>query len=507
MPHSGPRLTGAVEMLPMPPGLPAPVQAAAPAPSSAALMPFIDPDTEAQLLAGIVQRNSDLLRSGLLADLDASQFSTPAYQWFVDKVLSEKEEPPSWPILHEKIVANFQKEDQREQTIMILKRLYDLEIAWLDDAVASFRRFIAFQVASVATRTCFESFQRTRNVELSLRSLSTGVDNSMRILQGSQLQIVDYAENWKEREAQRKVRRDNPDLFPRLRMGIAAFDAQVKMEPCTVTNFLAPAKRHKSIILASLAYAAILQGFNVALVVVENTIDLTTSRLDAMFLQLNYDRVCSYLKTPAEKAYADTLFQRMHAWPQRLKIIKGTPQQTGTAEVERELLVAREKDGFRADVKIYDYMNIMKPSVKSVRDDWQAQTQIVWDLQGVAKKKGDESIVITASQTNVAGLATDKEGKPVKVQTQHQGRAIGITQGVDATIAIDMEPPKTGEFNEGALRPTIILSLLQLRDGAITTPEIRLVSEIDRMCIEREQRRLWNEVDDGGSNPIFPGDL
>lgn len=472
----------------------------------AVMLPFVDPDTEAQLLAAIVQRDPDVLRSGLLADLDASQFSVPSYQWLVSEVLTGSEDPPPWPILHEKIVATFPQAEEQDKQVLVLKRLYEIEPTWVDDAVTSFRRFIAFQTASAATRKCFESFQRTRNVELSLRSLSNGVDDAMRVLDGSHLHVVDYAAEWAEREAQRKIKRDNPDLYPRLRMGIDRFDAQVSMELCTVTNFLAPAKRHKSIVLASLAYAAVLQGFNVALVVVENTVELTTARLDAMFLQLNYDRVCSYLKTSEEKAYADTLFARMQSWPQRLKIIKGEPQKTGTAEVERELRVLRQDEGFRADVKLYDYLNIMKPSHDFGHDDWKAQTQLVWDMQAVAKKKGEECIVVTASQTNVAGLATNKDGTPVKVQAHHQGRSIGITQGVDATIAIDIEPGQEDALGGQMLPPTIVLSLLYLRNGAITDPAIKLVSEIDRMCLSREQRKLWEEIDDGAALPPFPGD-
>lgn len=473
-----------------------------------AMLPFIDPDTEAQLLAAYAQNNVELLRSGLLTDLNPSQFSVPIYQWFVEHVLQKQEDPPPWPILHEKLVAEIRKPEELEQYTMVLKRLYELPVTWAEESIGSFRKFIAFQTASSATRTCFEGYARTRNVDLSLRSLQKGIDDAMRVLDGHQLQVVDYAESWKEREGQRKVRRDNPDAYGRLRMGIARFDAQVKMEAGTVTNFLAPAKRHKSIILASLAYAGILQGFNVALVVVENTVELTTSRLDAMFLQLNYNRVCSYLKTKEEKAYADAVFARINSWPQRLKIIKGEPQQTGTLEVARELRIYEEREGFVPDVEIYDYLNIMRPSTKvgGGRDDWQTQTQLVWDLQARAKQKSHPRIVVTASQTNVAGLATDKEGKPVKVQSQHQGRAIGITQGVDATVAIDLEPGRVDELGI-TIPPTIILSLLYMRDGAITDPEIRCVSEIDRMCLEREQRRLWNEVEDGEQLPPFPGDL
>ena len=469
------------------------------------LVPFVDPDTEAELLAGLVQRVPAALGSGLLHVLNESQFSVPSYKWLVQEVLTTSNDPPPWPLLHQRIVDGFADLEVREKHVVALQRLYTLKTDWLAGALESFRRFVAFQATSASVRKFYEGFQRSKNVELSLRVLQDEISSATHIMEGGQLEIVDYGAGWTTREALRKRKRDNPELYPRLKIGIARFDSQIKMEAGTVTNFLAPAKRHKSIMLASLAYAAVLQGFNVALVPVENSIDLTVNRLDAMFLQLNYERVCSYLKTRAEKEYADQIFARIDSWPQRLKIIKGLPQKTGTVEVARALRVLRDEEGFEADVKIYDYLNIMKPSIAHKLDDWQAQTQIVWDLHEEAVQASHPAIVITASQTKVDGLAKDKEGKPVRVQADQQGRSLGITQGVDSTVAIDMEPGHTDEFGNSS-PPVIILSPLYMRDGVITDPEIRLVSEIDRMCIDREQRRLWSEVEDGQNLLPFPSD-
>lgn len=464
---------------------------------------FIDPDTEAEILAACVQKNSEMLGSGLVELLEPEQFSVQAYRWLVEQVLKEGQTPP-WPTLNEKI-RNEMVGDEAEKVAVTLSRLYNLDVSWVADAIGSWRRFLAFQTANSSARKFYEGFNRTHDVELSLSSLETGLGAAQRILSGKTLEVVDYAANWIEREAKRKRRRDNPDLYPRLRMGISRFDAQVKMDVGTVTNFLAPAKRHKSIILTSLAYAGLLQGFNVALVVVENTIELTVNRLDSMFLQLNYDRVVEYLKTREEKEYADRVFARAQSWPQRLKIVKGDPQKTGTVEVERELKAIKQKDGFTADIKIYDYCNIMKASVRK-KDDWETQTQIIWDLQAIAKARSEECIVVTASQSNMAGISTDKQGKPVDLQAHHQGRSLGIAQGVDATVAINIETGATDEATGNNQPPTIVLSPLYIRDGAITDSKIRLVSEIDRMCVDREIRKLWDEVDDGFSRPVVPGD-
>jgi hypothetical protein len=458
-----------------------------------ATRPFIDPEIEGALLAGIFQGKDEMLNSGIIPVLQENQFAVPAYQWVVTHFISKGKIPPK-PILNQALHDDVGNPDEREKLQTALFRLYDLDTSWLKDAVAVFRRFLAFQQTSIVVRKFYEDYGRTKDVDLSLRELSNGISASSRLLEYKGVQIVDYGRNYADREKERKFKRDNPDLHPTLRMGVAKFDSQIKMKAGTVTNFLAPMKRYKSVILASLAFAGVLQGFNVALVVLENTIGLTLDRLDAMFTQVNYERVVNSLLTKEERKQVDEMFAKINSWPQRIKVIKGDPHIIGTVEIERELRALRRNEGFVADVKIYDYLNILRPSTGGNADDWLGQTQLCWDLQGVAKAPGDECIVVTATQANMAGAEVDKDGKPIKLRQHHQGRSLGIAQAVDATIAIDIEI--TGKADEAqTMPPQIILSPLYLRDGFIQHPEIRLVSEIDRMCLDREQRKLWEEVE------------
>jgi|SRR5579872_1766228 len=452
---------------------------------------FLDPEIEAALLASVLQGKEDLTRSGIIEVMNDSHFNVPAYQWLVSKFDLTK--PLAKPILLQRLAEDVQSLDEREKLILALTRLYELDLSWLEDAILTFKRFLTFQSTSIAIKRFFEDFSRTRNVEIALRELDSDISSVSHLFSKCQVQVVDYAKTYQQRESARRYKRDNPDLYPRLRMGVSKFDAQVKMEAGTVTNFLAPMKRYKSIVLASLAYAGLLQGFNVAFVVIENTIELTLNRLDSMFSQINYDRIVNCLKTPEEKKKVEELFAKLHSWPQRLKVIKGEPHLLGTKDVERELKVLEQTEGFVADVKIYDYANLLRPSTSERADDHLGQTQLVWDLQEVAKAQGKQAIVVTATQANMAGAEVDKDGKPVKLRQHHQGRALGIAQAVDATIAIDIEVGKVEQ--EIASPPQIVLSPLYLRDGVILYPEVKLVSEIDRMCLDREQRALWEEVE------------
>lgn len=454
---------------------------------------FLDPEIEAVLLASILRGLEGILGSGLLDQIKEHQFGTPVYRWLISETFGKVTFPIAKPILSSMIDDKIVAHDEREKTKEALLRLYELDVSWAPDAMLVFRKYLAFQTTSASIKEFFENFNRTRNVELGLRTLSEGFTEANRILNPVPVQIVDYAKTYETREKARIHKRDNPALYPRLRMGVSKFDEQIKMEAGTVTNFLAPMKRYKSVILASLAFAGVLQGFNVAFTVLENTIDLTMNRLDSMFSAINYNRIVNALKSKAEKQAMDELFSRMDSWEQRLKVIKGEPSLIGTVEIEALLSEEKRKSGFVADVKIYDYLNIMKPSTGGKADDHLGQTQLVWDLQSVAKKANELAVVITATQANMAGAEIDKDGKPVKLRQHHQGRAIGIAQAVDATIGIDVELGKSDDSGYAA-PPTLVLSPLYLRDGVILYPDVRLVSEIDRMCVDREMRRLWEET-------------
>jgi hypothetical protein len=146
---------------------------------------FIDPDTEAEILAAVLQKNSEMLGSGLLDLLEPEQFSVQAYRWLIERVLKEGQILP-WPTLNEKI-QNEMVGDEAEKVAVTLSRLYELDISWVADAITSWRRFLAFQTANTGARKFYEGFARTHDVELSLGSLETGLSTAQRILSGKTL--------------------------------------------------------------------------------------------------------------------------------------------------------------------------------------------------------------------------------------------------------------------------------------------------------------------------------
>jgi len=465
---------------------------------------LVDPEYEGIILAAVLQRVPSIINGGIPALLQPDVFSVAAYRWLVGKGCNP---PPPRPKLSEMIREEFTGADLEKHEVSLL-RLYELDITeHLEGAEDSFRRYLSFQTLSAGVSATFTTFKKDRNVPLAIREVLTAAQKAEGIVGKSKLQVVDYADDWQRRQADRLYKRDNPDLHPRLRLGIPMLDQQVKMESGTVTAFLAPMKRYKSVILCSVAFASLLQGYNTTLCVLENSVDMTMSRLDSMVTQIGYDRIVNGLLTKGERGYADQVMGRLDSWQNRLKVIKGEPYQTGMAQIEPEFDRLAAVEGFITETFVYDYLNIGKASRSKGHDGrplaaHELQTQIAFDLQGTAKKKGSPKIVVTAAQTNVEGLGLDKNGRPIKITAQHQGQSIGIGQAVDANLAVNLETVQTED--SGWQPPQLVISILYLRDGKIIQPDVPLVSIIDEMCIDRSMRNLWTEAGDGMSPPMPP---
>lgn len=466
---------------------------------SASNLVYVDPEYEGILLSAFLQKSPAVeTHTDILEQLSGEIFTVPAYKWLVERFLS-KGVVPTKPTVTQTLVEEFGADPDRLGLMTTtLEALYTMPVEVPVEAVDSFRRFLTFQNLSAGITQFFTDFHRSRNVPLAIRELEEKIASSKRILVPRALGVYDYAATWKAREELRVHQRDNPELYPRLRLGIPDFDKQVKMKVGTVTNFLAPMKRYKSLILASVAFAGLLQGFNVLLVVLENTVDLTMARLDSMVTRIGYDRIVQSLRTKAERVYADEIMQRLDTWQNRLKIVKGEPNRVSTHDVRATVNRLRHDEGFVPDVRIWDYLNIAKPSTTKnlagkTMEDHDLQTQICLDLQAEAKDPVSPCISVTATQSNMGGLEVDKQGRPVKIGAHNQGRSIGIAQTLDNSLAVNLEVTSTED--SGWQPPQIVLSIVFMRDGKISKPDIKLVSEIDNMCIDTSMRSLWSEAE------------
>ena len=432
----------------------------------------IEVKVQAEFLAALAQNKG--VGPSLLKYIEPEYFTPPAYQWFVKLLKDRKWKPIVLDYLDQELLS-IEQEDVRELYRNQLTHLYYLELSFEDDATERYKSFVAYCQLNSQIRESFERFNRAKRVDYLLDSVRDGVRAATDILTGEDAKAIDYVSDYDSRMQKRLAEKNNPSVKPRIMTGVPGMDNQFVIKAPQVINFLAPFKRYKSIVLNAMGFSGLLQGFNVLHVTYENSYDLTAGRYDSMFSTINYDRMLNLVVTQEEKDFVDKMFKWMDTWDNRLKIVKGTSKITPISAIDMETERLSTDEGFTPDVLILDYLNLVKPSVKS-REERLEQAQAVWDIKNFADKWG--VVVFTASQAKVEAVREDR------MESDHQGKAVDISQGVDMTIAIDQTAQEEADG-------IIVLSPLFSRHTKIRQDEIILDADIPRMCISRSLHDLW----------------
>lgn len=436
----------------------------------------IDVKVEAEFLSSVL-KGAGVVESDVLRFVEPEYFQVESYQWLV-KILKEREwKPLVFDFLDQELLS-LEGDETRAKYRNQLYALYVRELSFASDAADKFRAYVSFCVVNSKVRGAFEGFARTDRIDFLLDEIGEAAVEAKDVIRVNALPVVDVAGNYLERQHLRQHRRDNPAINPRLLTGILGIDQQFVIKAPMLVDFLAPFKRYKSIFLNALGYSMLLQGHDVLHVTYENSLDLTMDRYDAMFSELNYDRISNMLITQEERDALDRTFGWMGQWKNRLKVVKGVSNETTVAQVDEEIERLYDREGFSATVEIWDYLNIIAPS-KNFPQERHEQKQIVWDLKVHAEKRG--VAIIEASQANMEGAKADRLG------LGHRGLSTDISRGIDLCIAIDQTEK---EKEEGI----IVLSPQFIRGGSIAIPEIVLDSDLPRMVVSRELHRLWEHA-------------
>lgn len=440
------------------------------------MIQLIDTKVELEFIASIAQ-NYKLIDYDLLKHIDPEFFSVDSYKWYI-KLLIDREWKPIPIGMLDQHLLSIEDQSIRKKYSDQLSHLYNKKLEFPEDASNEFRAYISYCVTNVAITSSFKSYDRSKRVDLLLSELNKGINSAINIINDKKLRAKDYVGTYEDRQERRKNIRDNPNINPRILTGINGLDCQFILKAPMIVDFLAPFKRYKSIILNAIGYSCFLQSFNVLHVVYENTEELTNDRYDTMFTEMGYNRISNMLITDEEKEMMDRMFRWMNTWDNRIKLIKCIPKVTTVNDVEQEVIRLRDEENFVPDVEIWDYLNIIAPSVK-FREERLEQGKIVWDLKNHAEKFG--VLIIEASQANMEGVTSER------LNSSHRGKSIDINQGIDLSIGIDQTPD---EKDEGI----IVLSPQFTRCGEIKIPEVVLDSDLSRMIISRELHKLWHKA-------------
>jgi len=442
---------------------------------------LFSPELELEIIAAVIQNPKEY--QDLVEVLDSNLFVAEGYQWIVKKLLSYFKRfnklPGSGYFLQE--ARTIPKAAEREKVETVLRVTMSHQSTMIEYAEDKYREYLGLRVLDAGVKEAYQD-DGGRDLTQTLKVLENTV-MTVRSSFKSKVVGIDYAEQYQSREQRRGYLRKNPDAMKVLKFGIPQLDKVVKKEEGTVTAYLAPFKRYKSIVLVHCGFAGLLQGFNVLHVVYENTIEQTAARYDARFTGLDYNRVKIALKTREERINTDLIMKRVGSWANRLKILKGIPKRTSIADIETELRKLEATEGWVPEIEIWDYSNLIgSPGIVEERHQQEA---VIWGLQNRAQERGRSKIEITACQAKMSGVNAED------LTNEHWAKSIGIPQALDNGVAVNQSE---SERIDGIIR----LSPLILRDEGIDADSrhILLNMELTRMCVDKRTDDLWEESED-----------
>lgn len=331
-------------------------------------------------------------------------------------------------------------------------------------------KFAVWWIGKTLSEMVMAEVKQTENIEkardmvvlaLELKEVSEGKVNPVT--------VWDFGSDLKARIENKNTNK------PGMKTGISLLDEQVTMTEGTVTVFVAPWKRYKSILLTNIGAAALAQGKSVFHVHYEGRKQLWEMRYDSCLSGVAYSRLYSQM-SESEREKIEKVYAKLGVGNTHLYFMGATPGSAGLVEIMSEL-EGLKRQGINFDVVVIDYLNLMKSS-RGHEEDWKEQGQIAWDLVKLSQRG---YTVVTAVQAKMEAATREV------LKENDLGRSVVIAQATTSLIAINQNPT---EKEQGCIR----LSPLNLREKEITKKIIPLEMCLWKMRISREVDAFLNKA-------------
>jgi len=371
----------------------------------------------------------------------------------------------SWEVFNEvKIEFLREKFKDREDINLFMRKASEIELS----GDASFNKYWVgnFMSQSVLDEIRNSDYDADKVRDLSvlaseLKNVAEGKITPVRVWDVSSDKKVDERIDFYQAEKE-KV----------LKIGISLFDEQIEMSNGTVTIFMAPFKRYKSITLTNVGAVALAQGYSVFQVHYEGKQKLWEKRYDSCISGIPYNRLYKDLNEK-EKNLLKKVYRNVKG---KVYFMKATPKKVGYPEIKNELEKLK-KEGIFFDVVIVDYLNLMRPS-KKYGDDWIEQGDLAWDLVTLSQ---EGYIVVSAAQSKMGSVSKEVLGP------DDLGRSAVIVQATDNLIALNQNRT---EYAGGLLR----MNPLVMRYDKVSAQEIRLVMRLFKMRLSDEMDSMFEHL-------------
>jgi len=352
--------------------------------------PKFDIEFEEDILANVLKDATYLKQASRL--LESHHFATKQHAWIwttAKGIWDNYKERASGRLLKAKLKADFPKtedaEPYRELLIKLLKRkgapkaaLDHLEL-WARKVNA---QVLMEEAARFLDKDDKDSIDKVYNIigEMHRRQLKVKNWTDTR-----------WIEEFEERQADRKHRREHPEDFKRIPTGFRRIDEILGggIEIGEFGNIMATTGKGKSIMGVNISYGGASRGHHVLIISMEMPARQVNQRLDSRWLRMPYKKLKTFEFTPAELRAIQKLLKKAEAKFKGLVRVVSTPVRSMSVPGMLDILEDLRLDGFVPDMLFLDSADHMTaPKGKRYDSLRQEQSEIYWSIKGVAEEYG-----------------------------------------------------------------------------------------------------------------------
>lgn len=455
-----------------------------------------DKDFEEDILARAL-RDKGYLRKAVRI-LDAHHFNSPQHSWVwscIRKTWMSYRELVSPKLMMERAKTDYQKDDDRLPYLELTSKLYRRKPASSAAALNELGVFVKTVSAQLAMEKAASALEKG-DVEKTYAALR---DLVRRDVTQRDYTIVNWSEDFPDRQRERKLRHDHPELYTVIPTGWKRLDRVIDgLELGELGLVMATTGKGKSIALNNFAHTAVTRGFETVYFSLEMPARQVAMRQDARWLGYSYGKFKHYSWKPSELRAVDVRFEKMkNKFLNKLKIIS-LPLRRGTIDVIHSALEDLEQEhNFRPKLILLDSGDHLKSSTK-MESYRLSQAENYWGLKNLAEEGGYAIWSSVQAGREWAKLIAQAEAAS---ESYDKARIADVVLSINSPeeetrstkIALDANGEERNRRSRSiTVVPDAELYIAKYRDG-VSRVKIPLRCDFDKMTIEEIEEEEQEE--------------
>lgn len=322
---------------------------------------------------------------------DGHHFHSPQYAWVwkcIKDIWDKYRERATGRLIVNRAKADFESDEERAAIIELVKKVVKRKPRAAKAKLAELEMFVKSVNAQVAIEEGARALEKG-DVDAVYTALRKCVRHE--VTQRTYTHGM-WIEQFEQRQADRKFRKEHPDAFPRIPTGFKQLDRLLDGggQPGEVGLVMGTTGKGKSICLTNMCFSAVRTGFPALYISMEMPERQISMRQDARWLKIAYNKFKNYDWKPSElNAIRRRLEKAKKQFANKLHIIEVPLRRCDIGKIRSMLDDLQDDFDFRPKVLFIDSADHMNASSGMARESFRLQqASVYWDLATLADEEG-----------------------------------------------------------------------------------------------------------------------